>query len=78
MKDQALDEVDWDSHTLAVGRSQLSQSFLVKMLHQTLPIGMLIHEYNPVKNVPPVKSTMRHMIIFFSVVMDGHSYPSHS
>jgi hypothetical protein len=39
MTDQALEEVDWDSHTLAVGRSQLSQSFLVKMLHQILPIG---------------------------------------
>jgi hypothetical protein len=39
MTDQALKEVDWDSHTMAVGRSQLSQSFLVKMLHQILPIG---------------------------------------
>jgi ribonuclease HI len=49
MTDQALDEVDWDSHTMAVGRSQLSQSFLVKMLHQILPIGTLIHKYDPVK-----------------------------
>jgi hypothetical protein len=39
MKDQALDEVDWDSHTMAVGRSQLSQSFLVTLLHQILPIS---------------------------------------
>jgi hypothetical protein len=31
MTDQALDEVDWDSHTMAVGQSQLSQSFLVKL-----------------------------------------------
>jgi ribonuclease HI len=36
MTDQALEEVDWDSHTMAVGRSQLSQPFLVKMLHQIL------------------------------------------
>jgi ribonuclease HI len=49
MTDQALDEVDWDSHTMAVGRSQLSQSFLVKMLHQILPIGTLIHKYDPVQ-----------------------------
>jgi ribonuclease HI len=49
MTDQALDEVDWDSHTMAVGRSQLSQSFLVKMLHQILLIGTLIHKYDPVK-----------------------------
>jgi ribonuclease HI len=49
MTDQALEEVDWDSHTMAVGRSQLSQPFLVKMLHQILPIGTLIHKYDPVK-----------------------------
>jgi hypothetical protein len=30
---------------MAVGRSQLSQPFLVKIL----PIGMLIHRYDPVK-----------------------------
>jgi hypothetical protein len=47
MTDQALDEVDWDSHTMAVGWSQLSQSFLVKLLHQiVLPISMLIHKYH--------------------------------
>jgi ribonuclease HI len=49
MTDQALAEVDWDSHTMAVGPSQLSQPFLVKMLHQILPVGMLIHRYDPVK-----------------------------
>jgi hypothetical protein len=49
MTDQALEEFDWDSHTMVVVRSQLSQSFLVKMLHQILPIGMLIHKYDPVK-----------------------------
>jgi hypothetical protein len=48
MMDQALDEVDWESHTMAVGRSQLSQPFLVKLLHQILPIGTLIHKYDPV------------------------------
>jgi ribonuclease HI len=32
MTDQAFDDVDWDSHTMAVGRSQLSQPFLVKLL----------------------------------------------
>jgi hypothetical protein len=49
MTDQALEDVDWDSHTMAVGWLQLSQSFLVKMLHQILPIGTLIHKYDPVK-----------------------------
>jgi hypothetical protein len=49
MTDQAFEEVDWDSHTMAVGRSQLSQPFLVKMLHQILPVGMLIHRYDLVK-----------------------------
>jgi ribonuclease HI len=49
MTDQAFDGVDWDSHTMAVGRSQLSQPFLVKLLHQILPIGTLIHKYDPVK-----------------------------
>jgi hypothetical protein len=49
MTDQALADVDWDSHTMAVGRSQLSQPFLVMMLHQILPVGMLIHRYDPVK-----------------------------
>jgi hypothetical protein len=34
---------------MAVGGSQLSQSFLVKLLHQILPIGTLIHKYDPVK-----------------------------
>jgi hypothetical protein len=33
---------------MAVGRSQLSQSFLVKMLHQILPVSTLIHKYDPV------------------------------
>jgi hypothetical protein len=47
MTDQAFDDVDWDSHTMAVGRSQLSQPFLVKLLHQILPIGTLIHKYDP-------------------------------
>jgi hypothetical protein len=36
MTDQAFNEVDWDSHTMAVGQSQLSQPFLVKLLHQNL------------------------------------------
>jgi hypothetical protein len=49
MTDQTFNEVDWDSHTMAVGWSQLSQSFLVKLLHQILPISMLIHKYDPVK-----------------------------
>jgi hypothetical protein len=49
MTEQASEEVDWASHTMAVGRSQLSQPFLVKMLHQILPVGMLIHKYDPVK-----------------------------
>jgi hypothetical protein len=49
MTDQALDEVDWDSHTMAVRRSQLSQPFLVILLHQILPIGTLIHKYDLVK-----------------------------
>jgi hypothetical protein len=78
MTDQALEEVDWDSHTMAVGRSQLSQSFLVKMLHQILPIGTLIHGYDPVKymiDCPPVENTVRCTIIFFSAaipaVQDG-------
>jgi hypothetical protein len=72
MTDQALEEVDWDSHTMAVGRSQLSQPFLVKMLHQILPVGMLIHRYDPVKytiDCPPVVNTVRRMIIFFSVTI---------
>jgi hypothetical protein len=47
MTDQAFDEVDWDSHTMAVGQSQLSQPFLVKLLHQILPIDTLIHMYDP-------------------------------
>jgi hypothetical protein len=49
MMDQALDEVDWESHTMAVGWLQLSQSFLVKLLHRILPIGTLIHKYDLVK-----------------------------
>jgi hypothetical protein len=49
MTDQAFDEVDWDSHMMAVRWSQLSQPFLVKLLHQILPIGTLIHKYDPVK-----------------------------
>jgi hypothetical protein len=40
---------DFDSHAMAVGWSQLSQPFLVKLLHQILPIGMLIHKYKLVK-----------------------------
>jgi hypothetical protein len=46
MTDQTLDEVDWDSHTMAVGQSQLSQPFLLKLLHQILPIGTLIHKHD--------------------------------
>jgi hypothetical protein len=38
MTDQAFDEVDWDGHMMAVGRSQLSQ-----------PFGTLINKYDLVK-----------------------------
>jgi hypothetical protein len=72
MTDQALDEVDWYSHTMAVGWSQLSQAFLVKLLHQILPIGTLICKYDPVKytiNCPTFQEHMRHMTISFSVII---------
>jgi hypothetical protein len=68
--EQAFDEVDWDSHMMTVRRSQLSQPFLVKLL---LPIGTLIHKYDPVKyaiDCPTCReNTMRHMIISFSVII---------
>jgi hypothetical protein len=60
MTDQALEEVNWDSHTLAVGRSQLSQSFLVKMLHQILPIGTLIYKYDSVKYTSDCPTCQEH------------------
>jgi hypothetical protein len=72
MTDQALAEVDWDCHTISVGWLQLSQSFLMKLLHQILPIGMMIHRYDPVKYTlaaPPVENTMKHKTIFFSVTI---------
>jgi hypothetical protein len=45
---------------MAVGRSQLSQSFLVKMLHQILPIGTLIHRYDLVKYIIGCPSCREH------------------
>jgi hypothetical protein len=72
MTDRALEDVDWDSHTMTVGWSQLSQSFLVKMLHQIPPIGTLIHKYDPVKytiDCPLIENTMKHTTIFFSVTI---------
>jgi hypothetical protein len=60
MTDQAVEEVDWDSHTMAVGRSQLSQPFLVKMLHQILPVGTLIHRYDPVKYTIDCPTCLEH------------------
>jgi hypothetical protein len=65
MTDQALEEVDWDSHTMAVGRSQLSQPFLVKIL----PVGMLIHRYDPVKYTIDCPTCRKHIGFFRSVLV---------
>jgi hypothetical protein len=72
MTDQALEAVDWDSHTMAVGRSQLSQSFLVKMLHQ---ICTLIHKYDPVKYTIDCPTCREHNEIYsvtIPVMWDGN------
>jgi hypothetical protein len=58
---------------MAVGRSQLSQSFLVKMLHQILPIGTrwfinMIRSSTQL-TAPLVENTMKHTTIFFSVTI---------
>ena len=49
MSDAAIQQIDWESHNMAVTRSQQSQPFIVKMIHQLLPIGTAIHRYDPVK-----------------------------
>jgi hypothetical protein len=50
MADNAFNQVDWQqSHTMAVSRSQLPHPFIVKLLHQLLPVGIVIHRYDPVK-----------------------------
>jgi hypothetical protein len=72
LTDQALDEVDWDSHTMAVGRSQLSQSFLMKMLHQILPIGMLIHKYDPAKYTIGCPSCREHDETYYHLFWCHH------
>jgi hypothetical protein len=64
MTDQAFDEVDWDSHTMAVRWSQLSQPFLVKLLHQILPVGMLIYKYNPVKYTVDCPTCREHIEMY--------------
>jgi hypothetical protein len=69
LMDQALDEVEWDNHTTAVGQSQLSQAFLVKMLHQILPICMLIHKYDPVKYTVDCPTCCERTIICFGVTI---------
>jgi ribonuclease HI len=43
MTDDAFAQVDWQSHTMAVSRSQLQHPFIVKLLHQLLPVGTGIH-----------------------------------
>jgi hypothetical protein len=37
MAEDAFNQVDWRSHTMAVSRSQLPHPFIVKLLHQLLP-----------------------------------------
>jgi hypothetical protein len=50
MNDDAFNQVlDWQSHTMAVSRSQLTHPFIMKLLHQLLPVGTVIHTYDPVK-----------------------------
>jgi hypothetical protein len=36
MAEDAFNQVDWQSHTMAVSRSQLPHPFIVKLLHQLL------------------------------------------
>jgi hypothetical protein len=49
MDDNAFDQVDWQSHTMAFSRSQLPHPFIMKLLHQLLPVDTVIHRYDPVK-----------------------------
>jgi hypothetical protein len=75
MTDQALEEMEWDSHTMAVGRSQLSQPFLVKMLHQILLIGTLIHKYDLVKytiDCPTCREHNETYSVTIPVMWDGN------
>jgi len=48
--DSAFDNVDWQSHELAVNSSKLPQQFLVKFLHKWLPVGKQTHRYSAEKH----------------------------
>jgi hypothetical protein len=49
MADNTFDQIDWQSHTMAVSTSQLPHLFVVNLLHQLIPVGTVIHRYDPVK-----------------------------
>jgi hypothetical protein len=50
MAEDAFNQVDWQSqHSMAVSRSQVPHPIIVKLLHQLLPVGTVIHRYDPVK-----------------------------
>jgi hypothetical protein len=72
LMDQAFKEVDWDSHTMAARRSQLSQPFLVKLLHQILPVGTLIHRYNPVKYIFDCPTCQEHIETYDHLFQCNH------
>jgi hypothetical protein len=61
---------------MAVGRSQLPQSFLVKLLHQILSIDMLIHKYNPVKYTIDCPTCQEHNETYDHLFQCSH--PSHA
>jgi hypothetical protein len=72
MADDAFDQVDWQSHTMAVSRSQLPHPFIVKLLHQLLPVGTVIHRYDPVKYMsrcPTCRHRRRPMTISCNVTI---------
>ena len=46
----AMKDIDWDSHGQAISSFQGgSHKFLVKFLHQWLPVGKVVSRYDPVK-----------------------------
>jgi hypothetical protein len=61
---------------MAVGRSHLSQPFLVKLLHQILPLGKLIHKYDPVKYTIDCPTCREHIETYDHLFQCHHPSPA--
>jgi hypothetical protein len=76
---EAISNIDWESHSQAIRSVPIpNRTFLIKFLHRWLPVGKLVHQYNPSiypDHVPAAYSPLRTSITRSAVqafsVVDG-------